>query len=341
MSKKLISICIPTYNGAKTISKTLDSIIKNIDQFEDIREKLELVITDDCSLDETGFVVEEYVGKFDYIKFFKNTKNLGMDENFKRAALNASGEYIWFSGQDDIFLDGSVRHILDVIKDNEGIGLININFSQYSEDKNAYNFKSMFENQSINPSKIVYGKDLLFNNSEEYFEFFNDVPSFLPATVMKREFWVTTENSEYIGTHFIQYATILLNMRSVKIAAVTSPLIHGLVPSSGWQTNGNKLFTIQLGEVKAQTLVYNDTRNPFPRKIYIEKKQFYFKHFLRVAIASRYYKFHLSKENINDLKFIYGNKLYYLYFFPILELVRLTPYLFIKLLFVIKKSFIG
>lgn len=341
MSTKLISICIPTYNGSKTIEKTLDSVISGVEDAKNTNDEIEVILTDDCSSDNTFLILENYAAKYEYIKIFKNIKNLGMDGNFRQSALNAEGDYIWYSGQDDIFLDGAVEHIFKAIKNNPGLGIVNINFSQYSEEKEKCICPSMFKLQSFYPEKINFNQDLLFNNAKEYFSFFNDVPSFLPATIMKRDYWLKTNNDAYLGTHFIQYATILLNLNDAKILAITKPLVKGLIPSVGWQTNGNKLFSIQLGMMKARALVFKDTRNPFPIKVFNEKRKFYLRRFLRITIASSNYNFHLSEENKNDLKMIYGKSLYYLYFLPVLLIIGVIPSFLIKWLFSAKRFIVS
>ncbi|MDR3048957.1 MAG: glycosyltransferase, partial [Elusimicrobiota bacterium] len=45
------SICIPTWNKAKYLKTTLDSIICQID--DDIKDKIEICISDDASQDNT------------------------------------------------------------------------------------------------------------------------------------------------------------------------------------------------------------------------------------------------------------------------------------------------
>jgi len=339
MAREIISICVPTYNGSKTINKTLDSIIKNINNAR-FNEEIEIILTDDCSMDDTFFILKEYADKYKYVKIFRNEKNLGMDGNFKQVALNASGKYIWFSGQDDIFLDGVVDHVINSILNNQNIDIISINFSQYLEEKSKYICESMLGLQAIYPEKINFDHDILFNNAKEYFSFFNDVPSFLPATIMRRDFWLTTNTDKYLGTYFIQYATILLNLNEAKILAITKPLIRGLIPAIGWQTDGDKLFSIQLGAMKAKFLVFNDVRNPFPKEIFLDKKRFYLRRFLRMVIAANYYKFKLSKGNKDDLKMIYGKNLYYFYFLPIFKIIKIIPHFLIKLLFSIKNFLI-
>ncbi len=325
MINKLISICLPTYNGAKTIIPTLESIIQEIEKVKEFDNLLEIIITDDHSKDNTVSVLKPLIEKHHYIRFFENKKNLGMDLNFRQSALNANGEYIWFCGQDDIFLNGVVGHIVKSLKNNPKISIININYSQYSEETKKVICPSMFHLQAYDPSHINFKKDLLFNNSAQYFQFFSDPPSFLPATIMKKKFWVTTNISAYYGTAYSQYANILLNMKNNKILAITKPYIKGLIPANGWQKNGNKLFSIQLGIMKARALVFLDSRNPMPLSLFQEKKIAFLKNFIRVNIASYHYGFKPTAKNYEDLIFIYSRFLCYIYLFPIIFLVGLIP----------------
>lgn len=336
MENKLISICIPSYNGSKTISLTLDSIISNIKDYN-LSGKVDVVISDDCSTDDTISIIEKYLHS-GLIKVCRNSVNLGMDKNFKKVAIDADAEYVWYSGQDDIFLDGSVFRAVEALEKNKDIDIINVNYSQYSEDKKKYVCESMFDLQSFFPEKIDYKENLLFNGAKEYFSFFNDVPSFLPSIIMRRNFWINVDSYPYIGTYFIQYATILLNLNKAKILGITRPLVKGLIPLNGWQTNGEKLFSIQLGLVKAREMVFLDERNPFPKRIHYRNKRFYFRRFLRITIASRNYNFSFSKKNREDLKMIYGKFLCYSYFFPIVFVIERIPYFFIRFLFNMKQK---
>ena len=339
--KKIISICIPTYNGEKTIGHTLDCIIKNVERSNELKEELEIVLTDDCSNDNTLEVINGYVNNYKYIKIFLNQKNLGMDLNFKQSALNCSGDYVWFSGQDDVFLEDSVDHVFRLLKENPEAGIVNVNFFQYSEEKEKIVCESMFHLQANNPKEIDFKRDLFFSSGADYFKFFNDAPSFLPSIVMKREFWLSTDVQKYNGTYFIQYALVLLSMKECKIIAVTKPLIRGLIPSGGWQKNGQKLFDIHLGFIKAGTMVFRDERNPFPSRVFERKKFNFLRHFIRMSFASTRYGFKLSDQDRDDLKFIYGSPIYYLYFYPILCLIGILPRPLVKLVFSFKKKIIG
>lgn len=331
-TQKTISICIPTYNGAKVIAKTLDSIIQDAAKIENINENIEIVLTDDCSSDETLSVVSAYAAKYEYIKIFKNEKNLGMDGNFKQAALNSSGEYVWFSGQDDIFLSGSISHILGVIKNNKNLGVIYVNYSQYSEDLLKNICDSMFHQQVFEPEKIDFNRDIFFENGSEYFKFFLDAPTFLPATIMKRAYWFNTNTDEFMGTHYIQYANVLINMRHCQIAAVARPYIKGIIPTDSWSKNGRFLYSVILGNMKAQTIIFRNYPGGLPEHIYFKKRRHFIISFFPLVLAAKLGGLKLSDRKQNSLKYIFGGIFYYLYFLPLLFFANLFSNNLIKIL---------
>ncbi len=78
---KTISIALATYNGEKFIHKQIDSILsQSIDDFE-------LIVCDDCSLDNTYSILEEYAQQDKRIKIYRNEHNLGFLKNFEKARM--------------------------------------------------------------------------------------------------------------------------------------------------------------------------------------------------------------------------------------------------------------
>ena len=69
--KDLVSVIMPTYNSEKTISESVNSILSQTYQ------NIELLITDDCSNDNTETIVNQYVSKDSRVKFFKLKSNSG------------------------------------------------------------------------------------------------------------------------------------------------------------------------------------------------------------------------------------------------------------------------
>jgi glycosyltransferase involved in cell wall biosynthesis len=108
----LVSIALCTYNGEKYINQQLDSIL------DQTYRNLEVIIVDDCSIDDTFNIVSNYAGRDSRIKCFKNEINLGFNKNFEWAITLTTGAYIAISGQDDIWLPQKIEQLLNTIADN-------------------------------------------------------------------------------------------------------------------------------------------------------------------------------------------------------------------------------
>jgi glycosyltransferase involved in cell wall biosynthesis len=93
--KPQISVCVPTYNGAKFLRECLDSILSQT------FSEFELLIVDDCSSDSTVEIAHEYAAKDDRIVVSNNTQNLGLVGNWNRCIELSNGEWIKFVFQDD------------------------------------------------------------------------------------------------------------------------------------------------------------------------------------------------------------------------------------------------
>lgn len=104
-SKPLLSIVVPTKNGYEY----LRYLILLIESFR--ADEIELVIQDNTP-DNTNFLpfVEEH--KASWIKYYHEASYLTSVQNFDKAVLNSTGEYVCFIGDDD----GVMSCIVDCVK---------------------------------------------------------------------------------------------------------------------------------------------------------------------------------------------------------------------------------
>lgn len=121
----LLSICIPTYNRAPFISELLLSIENNF------LDNVEVVVSDNASDDETPSIVESFIDRGMPLKYFRNDTNIGADRNFDSCVRNASGQFCWFIGSDDVMVDGSLGIILKKISENQDVDVFLVNKSDY------------------------------------------------------------------------------------------------------------------------------------------------------------------------------------------------------------------
>lgn len=108
----LLSICIPTYNRAKYLSRALKSIFDNMDSFSSL---IEVIVSDNCSQDDTTLVCDEYSGYASF-KYFRNEENKGPDYNISKCYHLAKGKYVWILGDDDYIRQGGIKSVLELLK---------------------------------------------------------------------------------------------------------------------------------------------------------------------------------------------------------------------------------
>lgn len=123
----LVSICMATYNGGRHIRQQLDSIL-NQEFVENPDTKMEIIISDDGSKDDTLDIVRSY--NDDRIKIYHHsyTKKhryfhgtYACAANFGHAVSKATGDYIFLSDQDDVWYPWKVDEQLTVLKKHGGL----------------------------------------------------------------------------------------------------------------------------------------------------------------------------------------------------------------------------
>lgn len=111
-----ISVCMATYNGDKYIKSQLESILAQLNDND------EVVIVDDVSTDKTSLIVKDI--KDSRIVLLRNNVNQGVIKTFEKAMDNASGEIIFLSDQDDIWLPGKVQKFLEAFQAYPDVTLV-------------------------------------------------------------------------------------------------------------------------------------------------------------------------------------------------------------------------
>ena len=188
MDNKKISIILPVYNAQSTISRTIESVLRQT------YENYELIIINDGSTDNSGNICKEYVKKSKEIHYIEidnngvsNARNLGIE--------NSTGDYIMFIDSDDEYYDNTLETIKQYIEDSNdlvvfGYNRIHVNKNKtkvmntditYLKDgkqknifiekmQNAYLFNQIwnkvYKAQIIKDNKIDF--DININSGEDY-----------------------------------------------------------------------------------------------------------------------------------------------------------------------------
>lgn len=109
----LLSICIPTYNRAVF----LDYMVRKLVSFDSFDDSVEIVISDNCSDDNTYQTVMNIMSDFPKknIVYHRNEQNI-KDKNFYKVLSLAHGIYRKLQNDYVYFEDSDLRHIKDIVK---------------------------------------------------------------------------------------------------------------------------------------------------------------------------------------------------------------------------------
>lgn len=126
--QKLLSICVPTYNRAQELDRQLEWLAHKVIGFE---HDCEIIVSDNCSTDETQSVVQKWQSAFTQIRFQanRNDRNIGWIRNFACCLEMAVGKYTWIVGDDDRVYDGTLAYVLQTLKEKSDLALLYLNFS--------------------------------------------------------------------------------------------------------------------------------------------------------------------------------------------------------------------
>lgn len=91
-----VSVILPTYNRAHCLGRAIQSVLSQT------HEKLELLIIDDGSTDDTESLVRSYTDR--RIKYFRFEENGGQSKARNYGMQMASYDYLAFEDSDDIYL---------------------------------------------------------------------------------------------------------------------------------------------------------------------------------------------------------------------------------------------
>lgn len=112
-----ISIAMATYDGSDFVEEQLESFAAQT------RLPDELVVCDDCSTDDTPAKLEAFAARAPFeVRVEHNPRNLGTTPNFGKAVSLCSGELVFLSDQDDVWLPDKVESFERVFDERPEVG---------------------------------------------------------------------------------------------------------------------------------------------------------------------------------------------------------------------------
>jgi glycosyltransferase involved in cell wall biosynthesis len=178
-----VSVVFLSYCQEKYVSEALSSVL------EQDYEEVEIIISDDASIDNTQNIISEvlrkYRGKKKIVKSF-NEKNLGLTSNFNKALHLSSGDIIVVSAGDDISFRDRISRSVGLIESSSDIFMVA--FSDEIIDGNGVQrtVKRRSKNLYFSMEDLFHGRQINISGASrafkrEVFDFFGELNDSCPT----------------------------------------------------------------------------------------------------------------------------------------------------------------
>ena len=170
-----VSVVIPSYNRADTVSQTIESIVNQQCDFD-----FELIIGDDCSTDNARDILKGYQTQYpSIIKLLFHDENIGLGANWATCIKQCRGKYIANCDNDDYWHNPQKLQLqVEFMEQNPQYGLCHTDYiihdrttgeitaqtckhsSKRREDETATTVQSLMSGIGCNAS-VMYRKSVL------------------------------------------------------------------------------------------------------------------------------------------------------------------------------------
>lgn len=194
----IISVIVPNYNHAEFLKQRLDSV------FNQTFSSFEVIVLDDCSIDDSMRVIDAYREKKELMEVIKNDLNGGSSvKQWQKGFKKAKGEWIWIAESDDFSDLGFLESMMNFSFKNPECGVL---YCQTVDvDVNGNRIQSRLEYTKIfNPNKW---ENSFKASSDEFLTQFMKVKNVIPnasAVIFKKEL-IDFENdfdSEFLSMRY-------------------------------------------------------------------------------------------------------------------------------------------
>jgi abequosyltransferase len=224
--RPLLSIAIPTYNRAVYLDQLLGALLEQARG----ETRIELIVSDNASSDNTRELVMSYGRRALQIRYHRNSANRGADFNILQCFTQASGKYVWIFADDDLIAPGTISRVLQALSARD-YDLVYIN---------SYSFRGAYGRHK----DFATRPDLEVESLKFLASYVNVFFTFISANIINRDRALSLPHAPFeglVGTNLVQLGwvyTVLNHHR--KSLIIRDPL----VAARGGNTGGYGLCRV-------------------------------------------------------------------------------------------------
>lgn len=156
----MVSVLIPTYNRKEMTIEAVESVLKQTYQ------DYEVIVIDNCSIDDTYFALEDIYGNNAKVKLYQNSSNIGIVKNWIKALRCARGKYCKILFSDDRIEPTFLEETIKALETHEECGFA-ITRNSFVEGNSSipYEFSNLIADKTGVLTKDYYYQCDIFGGS--------------------------------------------------------------------------------------------------------------------------------------------------------------------------------
>ena len=128
MSRPLVSIVLPVYNGQQYLRGSLKSILAQT------YNNWELIVVDDASTDRTPAIIREFAGHDERIRVIRNEQNRKLPTSLNVGFADSRGEYLTWTSDDNLYEPEAIALMVETLDARADVGLVYCNVTNIDEE---------------------------------------------------------------------------------------------------------------------------------------------------------------------------------------------------------------
>ncbi len=236
MMNKKLSICIPTYNRPELLEKALKIFLDEAKEFN-----VPVYISDDSTNDKTKNMVEKLKKEYPLIFYRKNSKPLGIEENFFSVLNMSDTRYRWLLGDDDSLTKGAIKRVLSILDKDDFDGVI-VNACRLKDKR--------FPEKGCRNLRVKHLKTKVYTDRNELLRELGWHTTFMSTIIYSEKTIQNFDKSRYKGTIFPQFVLFYhyLGLKEkINVYWDSTPTVYtlniGSLGGASWFKNIVKIFT--------------------------------------------------------------------------------------------------
>lgn len=228
----LVTIAIPTWNRAAFLALNLERLSQ---EGRNCWGMVEVLVSDNASSDDTPRVVADAIAGGMPIRYIRNAENIGSDANIAQCFNLAQGKYVLILGDDDLFVDGALRLLLERLAVGE-YGVVCLR---------PYGFEWNFRKEYPGSG----GRERIFCDAGKFLAAIGPLMTLISSCVISKCLLPKVDARQFCGDNLVQVHLVLRAALAAKENIFVERYLIGCKRNNSGGYDFSQVFVSNLGAV--------------------------------------------------------------------------------------------